>query len=287
MNVSAERVRPNNVCVRAFDGSKTDVIGEIELVLTIGPVDFAVNFQVLDINASYNLLLGRPWVHRTGAVPSTLHQMIKFEHDRQEVIVHGEGDLSIYKDSSFPFIKADNENEALVYHISEVVVIEHVPEGSVIPKTNMSIASVMVVNELLKHGFEPGKGLGICLQGRAYPVSLPKSIGTFGLGYQPRVEDKMNAKKQKRDVWSLTKPIQPIYKSFIKARATESYQSSFPEPVMKVSKEMINYFQDLFVEVDMVELGEGTSDRDVQFIGPDVNLNNWEATPLPVKDESW
>ena len=118
-------------------------------------------------------------------------------------------------------------------------------------------------------------------------MSLRKSIGTFGLGYQPRVEDKMKAKKQKRDVWSLTKPIQPIYKSFIKARATKSYQSSFPEPVMKVNEEMINYFQDLFVEVDMVELGEGTSDRDVQFIGPDVKLNNWEATPLPVKGESW
>ena len=144
-------------------GQKTDVIGEIELVLTIGSVDFAVNFQVLDINASYNLLLGRPWVHRAGAVPSTLHQMIKFEHDRQEVIVHGEGDLSIYKDSSFPFINADNENEALVYQASEVVVIEHVPEGSVIPKPNMPIASVMVVNELLKHGFEPGKSLEICL----------------------------------------------------------------------------------------------------------------------------
>ncbi|XP_015075347.1 uncharacterized protein LOC107019339 [Solanum pennellii] len=286
LNVSAERVRPNNVCVRAFDGSKTDVIGEIKLVLTIGPVDFAVNFQVLDINASYNLLLGRPWVHRAGAAPSTLHQMIKFEYDRQEVIVHGEGGLSIYKDSSFPFIKADNENEALLYQASEVVVIEHVPEGSVISKPNMPIASVMVVNELLKHGFGLGKDLGIFLQGRAYPVSLRKSIGTFGLGYQPRIEDKMKAKKHKRDVWSLTKPIQPIYKSFIKARATESYQSSFPEPVMKVSEEMINYFQDLFVEVDMVELGEGTSDRDVQFIGPDVNLNNWEATPLPVKDES-
>ena len=163
LNVSAERVRPNNVCVRAFDGSKTDFIGEIELVLTIGPVDFDVNFQVLDINASYNLLLGRPWVHRAGAVPSMLHQMIKFEYDRQEVIVHGEGDLSIYKDSSFPFIGADNEYEALVYQASEVVFIENVPEGSVISKPNMPVASVMVVNELLKHGFEPGKSLEICL----------------------------------------------------------------------------------------------------------------------------
>ena len=115
LNVSGERVRPNNVCVRAFDGSKTDVIGETEFVLIVGPIDLTVNFQVLDINASYNLLLGRPWVHRAGAVPSMLHQMIKFEYDRQEVIVHGEGDLSIYKYSSSPFIKADNENEALVY----------------------------------------------------------------------------------------------------------------------------------------------------------------------------
>ena len=135
LNVSAERVRPNNVCVRAFDGSKTDVIGEIELILTIGTMDFTVIFQVLDINASYNLFLGSPWVHKAGAVPSTLHQMIKFEYDRQEVIVHGEGDLSIYKDSSFPFIKVNNENEALVYQAFEVVVVEHVLEGSVILKT--------------------------------------------------------------------------------------------------------------------------------------------------------
>ena len=75
------------------------------------------------------------------------------------------------------------------------MVIEHVPEGSVISKPKMPITFVMVVNELLKHGFETGKGLGICLQGRAYPMSLRKSIGTFGLGYQPRVEDKMKAKK--------------------------------------------------------------------------------------------
>ena len=287
LNVNVERVRPNNVCVRAFDGSKTDVIGEIELILKIGPVDFTVNFQVLSINASNNLLLGRPWVHRAGAVPSTLHQMVKFEYDRQEVIVHSEGDLSVYKDSSLHFIKANNENEALVYQAFEVVVVEHILEGNLISKPQLPMVSTMMVNEMLKHGFEPGKGLGIFLQGRAYPVSPRKSLGTFGLGYKPRVEDKMKAKKQKRDIWSLTKPIPPIYKSFLKARTTESSESPHPEPVLEVHEELINYFQDLFVEADMVELGEGTSDRDVQFIGPDVQLNNWEATPLPIKNESW
>ena len=78
LNVSAERVQPNNVCVSAFNGSKTDVIAEIELILTIRLVDFDVIFHLFDINASYNILLGRLWVHKAVEVPSTLHQMIKF-----------------------------------------------------------------------------------------------------------------------------------------------------------------------------------------------------------------
>ncbi|KAG5581716.1 hypothetical protein H5410_052343 [Solanum commersonii] len=170
--------------------------------------------------------------------------------------------------------KANNENETLVYQTFEVVVAEHILEGNLISKPQLPMASMMMVNEMLKHGFESGKSLGIFLQGRAYSVSPQNSLGTFGLGYEPRFEDKMKAKKQKRDVWSLTKPIPPIYKSFIKARTTESSESPFPEPVLEINKKLINYFQDLFVEVDMVELEEGTSGRDVLLIGPDVQLNN-------------
>ena len=32
----------------------------------------------MDINPSYNCLLGKPWIHIAGAVPSILHQKIKF-----------------------------------------------------------------------------------------------------------------------------------------------------------------------------------------------------------------
>ncbi|XP_070040778.1 uncharacterized protein [Nicotiana tomentosiformis] len=80
MKIGTERIRPNNVCVRTFDGVKRDTIGEIDLILTIGPVDFEVTFQHLDMDTSYNFLLGRPWIHAARAVPSTLHQMVKFEH---------------------------------------------------------------------------------------------------------------------------------------------------------------------------------------------------------------
>ncbi|XP_075096364.1 uncharacterized protein LOC142174464 [Nicotiana tabacum] len=90
MEIGTERIKPNSVCVRAFDDIKRDTIGEIDLVLTIGPVNFEVTFQVLDMDTSYNLLLGRPWIHAAGAVLSTLHQMLKFEHEDQEIVVHGE-----------------------------------------------------------------------------------------------------------------------------------------------------------------------------------------------------
>ncbi|XP_075100020.1 uncharacterized protein LOC142176389 [Nicotiana tabacum] len=88
MEIGTGKIRPNNIYVRAFDGIKRDTIGEIDLVLTIGLVDFEVTFQVLDMDTSYNFLLGRPWIHAAGAVPSTLHQMVKFEVAK-EMIKHG------------------------------------------------------------------------------------------------------------------------------------------------------------------------------------------------------
>ncbi|XP_070042139.1 uncharacterized protein [Nicotiana tomentosiformis] len=44
------------------------------------------------MDTSYNFLLGRPWIHAAGASPSTLHQMVKFEHENQ--VVHGEDEHS-------------------------------------------------------------------------------------------------------------------------------------------------------------------------------------------------
>ncbi|XP_070045023.1 uncharacterized protein [Nicotiana tomentosiformis] len=81
MKINADRIRPSNVRIRAFDGSARDTIGEINLTMMIGHVDFDIVFQVVDMQTSYNFLLGRPWIHTARTVPSTLHQMLKFKHD--------------------------------------------------------------------------------------------------------------------------------------------------------------------------------------------------------------
>ncbi|XP_015079648.1 uncharacterized protein LOC107023462 [Solanum pennellii] len=115
LKISTDRIRTNNVCVRAFDGAKRDTLGELYLIVAIGPAEFGITFQVIDMDTSYNLLLGRPWIHMARAVPSTLHQVVKFEHDKQEIIVHGEVDLPITRDPSIPCIEAKRGCESLNY----------------------------------------------------------------------------------------------------------------------------------------------------------------------------
>ncbi|RVW52122.1 hypothetical protein CK203_095088 [Vitis vinifera] len=62
--------------------------------LDFGPLDFGPSTQtvraydstkreVLRIPTSFNLLLGRPWIHRAKVIPSSLHQKVKFIHDGQ------------------------------------------------------------------------------------------------------------------------------------------------------------------------------------------------------------
>ena len=50
-------------------------------------------FKVLRIPTSFNLLLGRPWIHRAGAIPSSLHQKVKFIHDGQVITVQSTKDM--------------------------------------------------------------------------------------------------------------------------------------------------------------------------------------------------
>ncbi|XP_039683803.1 uncharacterized protein [Medicago truncatula] len=101
-------LRRSGVMVKAFDGSRKDVLGEVVLPITVGPQVFQVNFQVMDIQASYSCLLGRPWIHEAGAVTSTLHQKLKFVKNGKLVTVNGEEALLVSHLSSFSFIGADD-----------------------------------------------------------------------------------------------------------------------------------------------------------------------------------
>ncbi|KAI5425066.1 hypothetical protein KIW84_031025 [Lathyrus oleraceus] len=102
-------MRQSGVVVKAFDGSRKTVIGEVDLPIKIGPSDFQITFQVMDIHPSYSCLLGRPWIHEVGAVTSTLHQKLKFVKNKKLVVVGGEKALLVSHLSSFSYIDAEDE----------------------------------------------------------------------------------------------------------------------------------------------------------------------------------
>ena len=58
-------------------------IGKIRLHMLIGEMDSSVLFQVIDAKTTYKVLIGRPWLHEYGVVPSTYHQCFKYFQDGQ------------------------------------------------------------------------------------------------------------------------------------------------------------------------------------------------------------
>ena len=83
------KMEQNQVSVRAFDRVQRDTLGAVNLVIQVGQAKFSAQFQVLQIDTSYNLLLGRPFIHMAGVVPSSLHQMMKLVWKDEELVIHG------------------------------------------------------------------------------------------------------------------------------------------------------------------------------------------------------
>lgn len=102
-------IKTNEVVVKAFDGSRRTVMGEIVLPMMVGPQQFQILFQVMDISPSYNCLLGRPWIHDAGAITSTLHQKLKFIQNGKLAIVYGEQVLTISQSSTFRYIGVEED----------------------------------------------------------------------------------------------------------------------------------------------------------------------------------
>lgn len=73
LGISIPEIQLGSMNAKAFDRFQRATIGEIDLCLNIGPTMFDVEFQVLHISATYNLLLGRVWIHMAGAVAYPLH----------------------------------------------------------------------------------------------------------------------------------------------------------------------------------------------------------------------
>ena len=186
--------------VCTFDGMKKEVIGNMELPIQIGPCTFNINFQVMDINPSYNYLLERPWIHMARAVPSTLHQKVKFVVEEQLISVVVEKDIVVTLTIANSCIDVDKNAIECSFQSLEVVNATFFREGKKILTPRLSKVIKMGVKQIIGKGARVEFGHGKFLQGASKVVSVIMKQDRYGLGYKPNAKARSQMMKRKKEM---------------------------------------------------------------------------------------
>ncbi|XP_027156687.1 uncharacterized protein LOC113757778 [Coffea eugenioides] len=267
------KLRPSTTVVRGFDGARREPMGEVDLVLEIGPAQFQVMCQVMNFSSVYNVLLGRHWIHTSSTIPSSIHQMLRFVVNGQLITVFAEDDCTMIVNSR---TNGENSTESLVspHHVADIAFVGWISKEKPVVEMNLPEASVMMAKEMIREGYEIGKGLGCNLQGVLEPIELQEKKDTFGLGFQPTARDKKemsDSKRAKKEGRQLIMSIPPLYCTF-----------PYPSEVIRLEVDPIEE-----VEVGLSELfvgvtSEGEPLEDPRF--PEVPIEamkNWTSDLLP------
>jgi len=260
-------LRPSTMVVRAFDGSKREVIREVKLPVQVGPCTFQIVFQIMDILSAYSCLLGRPWIHTVGVVPSTLHQKLKFVIDDKLIIVSGQEDLVVCGLTSTPYTKATEEALETSFQALEIVITTYVEPFKVNPC--QSSASLMVAKTMMKEGYKYGSGLGKNNTESVKPLKLVENKGRYGLGYKPTHADRRRIIEER------------IERSQAKIEGREPRSK-----VISMCSLDQSFYNVGWINVDQVAVIEqrhgDQSFNHVHPCLPDEEIGNWESVDVPM-----
>ncbi|XP_076927239.1 uncharacterized protein LOC143590732 [Bidens hawaiensis] len=77
MNIPKSVIVSKYLVLAGFSGEAKSIVGEIKPLVCVEGVKSIRKFCVIDTPTTFNLILGRPWIHEMKVVPSTYHQCIK------------------------------------------------------------------------------------------------------------------------------------------------------------------------------------------------------------------
>ncbi|XP_052484906.1 uncharacterized protein LOC128039989 [Gossypium raimondii] len=265
--------------VRAFDGTERKVMGRIDIPLLIGPTVYEVDFLVMDIKPSYSCLLGRPWIHSAGAVPSSLHQKLKLVSEGWVVTIDAEEDIIASVTNDAPYLKMRDDAIECSFRSLKFVNATFILEGSKIPMPRISKTTRMGLQLTVGRGALPKKGLGKYLQGQVEAPVVKDKQDRFGLGYKPDARQRKIEQEKKRERR--------------RARLTGDEVELEPMTFPHLSKTFVSGgFLYQGVRSINTELGsihavykEATRGRALPDIRPyesERELNNWTAEEIPV-----
>ncbi|XP_060202483.1 uncharacterized protein LOC132630917 [Lycium barbarum] len=109
-----DQIVPTIRVLNRFNMACETTKGEITLPISIAGTTQQTKFYVIEGDIGYNELLGRPWIHLVRAVPSTMHQVLKFSIPEGIKTVRGEQQAAkeiFAVEESVKTIKAPNRSE--------------------------------------------------------------------------------------------------------------------------------------------------------------------------------
>ncbi|KAB5563761.1 hypothetical protein DKX38_003815 [Salix brachista] len=78
LGIPMDELFPSHLMIQGFNQGGQNAIGKIRLAMHMEDMESNALFHVIDAKTTYNMLLGRPWIHENGIISSTLHQCFKY-----------------------------------------------------------------------------------------------------------------------------------------------------------------------------------------------------------------
>ena len=215
LGIKEEEYIPDPITIYGFDNHGQTAKGKIFLEVFINYSVHSVFFHVVNVPPTYNLLLGRTWIHNANAVPSTLHQCVKWSKGGMITTVLGEdpeerlpqpmiprpsftADIPSIRESEEISLRESREILQATSELSLHTVAMTRWRGPKFFKIGGRVSYDTVKDHplfpqfmkarkgfdlLLKHGYQPFKGLGKNEDGRVEPMIQKHRPHRAGLGF--------------------------------------------------------------------------------------------------------
>nr|CAN69249.1 hypothetical protein VITISV_024506 [Vitis vinifera] len=165
-------------------------MGTLSTHVMIGPVSYSILLQALRIQSSFNLLLGHPCIHEAGAIPSSLHQKVKFIHKGHIITIQSDIDIITSSELVLHISRSEDDLHLTGFMFDEVQVV-NLEDASrdMVPMSFNQHSSTLVLSMMRGMSYLPGMGLGRYQQGSHEFTFAVNHDTPYGLGYIPTEDD--------------------------------------------------------------------------------------------------
>ncbi|KAB5515689.1 hypothetical protein DKX38_026337 [Salix brachista] len=200
LGIPMDELFPSHLMIQGFNQGGQNAMGKIRLAMHMEDMESNALFHVIDAKTTYNMLLGRPWIHENGIISSTLHQCFKYCRDGQVRKIMADTD---------PFTMAE----------------AHFADAKFYFKSNM-------MEELRSPPDHLGEGIIDSKSSKGHKSSTNEEVSqpTKNKGKEKVVENFVNNKP----------PCKATALRYIPVSARKEGQSSFAKDEEKISKELEN-----------------------------------------------